>query len=487
MVNTHTAKRQGSVSFFVLCFVSFVFSQQCWAQNPARASVTTTPSQKLAMTARKSMTLESQTPVKRVSLADEAIASAMVLTPQQIYLVGKIPGVTNLTLWDDQDRVTAVFDIEVLPDINSLKERLYEMFPQEENIRVTATHDSLTLSGTVSSTAVLSQVLEIANGYAPGEKECRKVNNLLEVGGVHQVMLEVRVSEMSRTLIKRLGVNFSYLTDGGNGFGVSILDNLARVPPGASGAGSVFGTTDNINLIFRFLGGGATWTLFVDALNEQGLLRILAKPTLITLSGRSAYFLAGGEFPVPVPQAGTLGVPVITIEWKPFGVGLNFTPTVLNNKKISMEVAPEVSELDFSNALRLQGFVIPALTTRRVSTVVELADGQSFAIAGLLNDEYRQTLRKYPLLGDIPILGVLFRSNNFKKSETELIVIVTPRLVKPLDKTKQTLPTDKYVEPNDFEFYLLGRLEGKKKPLGPDSSLPDDKGGLEGDFGHVTP
>lgn len=487
MVNKCKVKRYGSISFFVFFFFSVVFSLQCWAQNPAKASVNTTPSQKLTMTAKKSTILENQTPVKRVSLTDEQIASAMVLTPQQIYLVGKIPGVTNITLWDDQDRISAIFDIEVLPDINSLKERLYEMFPQEENIRVTATHDSLTLSGTVSSTTVLSQVLEIANGYAPIGKEGKQVNNLLEVGGVHQVMLEVRVSEMSRSLIKRLGVNFSYLTDGGSGFGVSMLNSLARVPPGASAAGAVLGATENVNLIFRFLGGGATWTLFVDALNEQGLLRILAKPTLITLSGRSAYFLAGGEFPIPVPQSAGTGGAVITIEYKPFGVGLNFTPTVLNNNKISMEVSPEVSELDFANALRLQGFIIPALTTRRVSTVVELADGQSFAIAGLLNDEYRQTVRKYPLLGDIPILGVLFRSNEFRKNETELIVIVTPRLVKPLDKTKQTLPTDKYVEPNDFEFYLLGRLEGKKRPLGTDSSLPGDKGGLEGDFGHVAP
>lgn len=487
MADQSRIKRYGIVSFLVFIFFSVVFSLQCLAQNPATVSVNTTPSQKLTLIARKSTILESTVPAKRVSLADEEVANAMVLTPQQIYLVGKAPGVTNLTLWDEHDRVTAIFDIEVLPDINSLKERLHEMFPQEENIRVTATHEGITLSGSVSSTAVLSQVLEITSGYAPSGKEGRQVNNLLEVGGVHQVMIEVRVSEMSRSLIRRLGVNFSYLTEGGNGFGVSILDNLARVTPGASAAGAVLGTTDSVNLIFRFLGVGATWTLFVDALNEQGLLRILAKPTLITLSGRSAFFLAGGEFPVPVPQAGAGGTPVITIEWKPFGVGLNFTPTVLNNEKISMEVAPEVSELDFANAIRIQGFTIPALTTRRVSTVVELANGQSFAIAGLLSDEYRQTLRKYPLLGDIPILGILFRSNSFRKRETELVVIVTPRLVKPVDKTKQTIPTDKYVEPNDFEFYILGRLEGKMRPLSPDSSLSGDKGGLEGDFGHIVP
>jgi pilus assembly protein CpaC len=202
---------------------------------------------------------------------------------------------------------------------------------------------------------------------------------------------------------------------------------------------------------------------------------------LITLSGRTANFLAGGEFPIPVPQSAGGGGTTITIEYKPFGVGLNFTPTVLSNKKINMQVTPEVSELDFSNALTTSGFVVPSVTTRRVSTVIELADGQSFAIAGLLKDDVRQIVDKFPLLGDIPVLGALFRSTSFSKNETELVVVVTPHLVKPLDMAKQTLPTDPYVEPRDLEFYLFGSMEGRGKPN------PGRGSGLEGQFGHILP
>jgi pilus assembly protein CpaC len=215
----------------------------------------------------------------------------------------------------------------------------------------------------------------------------------------------------------------------------------------------------------------------------------LAEPTLITLSGKRANFLAGGEFPIPVPQGTGVGL-VVTIQYKPFGVGLNFTPTVLSGNKINMEVAPEVSELDFSQAVTVNGFIIPSLTTRRVSTNIELGDGQSFAIAGLLKSDVRESVDKYPVLGDIPILGALFRSTSFQKNETELIILVTPHLVKPMDMAKQTLPTDQYVEPDDFEFYLLGKLEGeeKKKSSNPTSSSTGLKReyGLEGKFGHIT-
>lgn len=494
MVISRIAKWRSGASFLTILAFCLVFSFPCLAASPARAKVNTTEPKKITVPVWKSMIIETQKPVKRVSLAAPEIADVTVLSPQQVYVTGKVPGITNLTLWNEADKPFAIFDLEVLPDINRLKEKLHEMFPEEENIRVTTTHDSITLSGTISSTTNLSQVLELAQAYAQVNKEGkRQVYNFLEVGGVHQVMLEVRVSEMSRSLIKRLGVNFNFLSDSGRQFGVSLLNNLARVAPGAS-AGGALGTSDSINLIFRFLSGGATWTMFIDALKENGLIKILAEPSLITLSGKTAYFLAGGEFPVPVPQSGAGGgIPTITIEYKPFGVALNFTPTVLSNKKINIQVAPEVSELDFANAISLEGFTIPALTTRRVSTEIELAEGQSFAIAGLLNDEVRQTVRKYPLLGDIPIIGALFRSNEFQKNETELVIIVTPHLVKPIDMAKQTLPTDQYIEPNDFEFYLLGKMEGRGKQrtspsdAAPSASVLNKDGGLEGDFGHIKP
>jgi pilus assembly protein CpaC len=207
---------------------------------------------------------------------------------------------------------------------------------------------------------------------------------------------------------------------------------------------------------------------------------------LITVSGKSANFLAGGEFPIPVPQPGA-GATAITVEYKPFGIGLHFTPTVLSNKKISMEVSPEVSDLDFSNAISISGFVIPAIATRKLSTTIELADGQSFAIAGLLKDDVREVISKYPIVGDIPVLGALFRSTAFQKKETELIVIVTPHLVKPLDMTKQTLPTDQFIDPDDFEFYLLGHMEGEEKP-GSKSKSPQNRDPRpEGSVGHIVP
>ncbi|MEW6333635.1 MAG: type II and III secretion system protein family protein, partial [Thermodesulfobacteriota bacterium] len=348
-------------------------------------------------------------------------------------------------------------------------------------IRVTPTGESITLSGVVSSATNLSQVLALSESHYP-----KRVINLLEVGGMHQVMLEVRVAEMSRSLLRRLGVNFSYLMESGMNLGISLLGNLTRLPSQGWPANPLV-VSDKVGALFRFTGAGATWTTFIDALKDEGLLKIMAEPTLITLSGKTANFLAGGEFPVPVPQEGG----TTTVQYKAFGVGLNFSPVVLSSKKISMQVAPEVSDLDFSNAIQIGGYVIPALTTRRVSTTVELGDGQSFAIAGLLKDNIREVVSKFPLLGDIPVLGALFRSTSFLKNETELIIIVTPRLVKPMNPARQTLPTDRYIEPNDFEFYLLGAMEGH--PRDDRAAVPSPSSDilkgmkLEGEFGHAMP
>lgn len=460
--------------------------------GPARVSMENITAQKINLTVGKSVIIESRDPITRVSISAPDVADALVLTQYQVYVTGKSAGATNMTVWKaGSGTFSAIFDIEVSADVVRLKEKLYQVLPGEQNVQVTASGDNITLAGTVSSAANLSQALALATAYAPKDAEGKpKVLNLLEVGGVQQVLLEVRVSEMSRSLIKRLGFNFNYISDSGRQFGISLLDNLTRLP--ATGAFPVNPLTvsDNINLIFRFLAGGATWTVFIDALKDEGLLKVLAEPSLITLSGKTADFLAGGEYPIPVPQA-SFGGSVVTIEYKPFGVGLRFNPTVLSSGKISMQVAPEVSDLDFSNAVVLQGYVVPALTTRRVSTVVELADGQSFAIAGLLRENVREIARKIPLLGDIPILGALFRSSEFQKNDTELVIVVTAHLVKPLDTSKQTLPTDQFIEPNDFEFFLMGQMEGKgqgKEPqaAAPSSALVNREAGLEGSFGHIV-
>ncbi len=439
--------------------------------------------QKINLVVGKSIVIESPSAVKRVSLAAPAFADAIVLSPRQIYLTGKTPGLTNLTLWEGET-VLAAFDVEVSPDIVRLKEKLHEILPREENIKVNSLHDTITLSGTVSNAANHSNALAIAGPFG-------KLVDLLEVGGVQQVMLEVRVSEIQKSTAKRLGFNFSGVSASGQQFGVSVLNNLTSLkthPPlnfpfgfsDISAPGGV-AVSQNINAIFRFIHDGATWTGFIDALKDNGLLTVLAEPTLTTLSGQTASFNAGGE--VPIPESAGLGS--ISIRYKKFGVGLSFTPTVLSDGKISMQVTPRVSDIDFSNAIVSNGFLIPAFTEREVSTVVELGDGQSFALAGLLSEKVTEDIAKFPLLGDIPILGVLFRSSAFKKNETELVVIVTPHLVKPLDMSRQTLPTDKYGDPDDVAFYLMGDLVGK--PAERRSSVPLSKEGFDGEVGHIVP
>jgi pilus assembly protein CpaC len=457
----------------------------------------------VAVTAGRSVTLRTEAPVKRISVAAPDTADALVLSSTQVHVTGKTPGTTNITLWGKDNGIIATFNVEVTPDVSGLKMKLHEFLPDERGIKVTAAQDSITLSGTVSGPGYMTQALAVAEAYAPRGKDGKpKLVNLLEIGGVQQVMVEVRVSEMSRTLTKQLGINFSTVSASGKQFGVSLLNNLTTLPSAgfptsvttsiANGLTSTSVTpnpltvSNTVNGVMSFLGNGATWTMFIDALQDTGLLKVLAEPTLITLSGKTATFLAGGEFPVPVPQPGITAI--VTIQYKPYGVGLNFTPTVLSDGRINMAVAPEVSELDFSQAVSLQGYIIPSITTRRVSTTVELADGQSFAIAGLLQEQIKEDIQKYPLLGDIPILGALFRSSSFSKNETELVIIVTPHLVKPLDLSKQTLPTDAYVEPSDFDFYLQGRLEGRDGGKAA-PALPRmlNKGGLEGDFGYIMP
>ena len=438
------------------------------------------------------MVIDSATKLKRASLANPDIADAVVLSPQQIYVTGKNMGSTTLTLWDENDRVWTVFDIEVTPDQARLKEQLHQLLPDEKDLRVLSSQGHVTLTGVVSSIANQSQALALAEAYAP-----KKVLNLLQVGGVQQVMLDVRVAEMNRQLLRRLGLNFNYLR--GNDFAISGLNNLTTVirptdatllaDPNLLPTANPFGIalSQSINALFRFHSGSKSWTGFIDALKQHNVVKILAEPTLVALSGQEASFLAGGEFPYPVPQS----LAITTIRFKQFGVAVNFKPTVLSNDKISMAVTPEVSDLDFSNAISIQGFLIPSITTRRASTVVELGDGQSFAIAGLLRDTVREQISKFPMLGDIPILGALFRSSSFQKNETELIIIVTPHLVKPLEVAKQSLPTDFYLEPSDFDFYLMGKTgtDMRRQAEGRMKRLSRDEMGsrFEGEFGHILP
>ncbi|MGA1823366.1 MAG: type II and III secretion system protein family protein [bacterium] len=496
---------------YAITFFKFIKNSYCIDND-------TIVPQTLQITIGKSVILERPAGINRVSLANPEVADANVLSHNQIILIGKAAGVTNVTLWRTSAQVSDIFDLEVIPDITCLKKKLNTIFPQENDIHITATYDSVTLNGTVSSMVILNRVVSLVKTYAPkGNNGEPMLNNFLEIGGVHQVMLEVSISEISRNLMKQLGINFNSINSTGTQYGVSLLDNLSTVDAlqnigyerqfqlsddivQQAGAQAfpvtALGVSSSVNAIFRFFDGSTPWTVLIAALKDRGLLKILAEPTLITLSGKHASFLAGGEYPIPVLQNTSTGVE-ISIDYKPFGVALSFTPTVLSKEKISIEVEPEISEIDLTKGVPLGGYVVPAITTRRVSTIIELADGQSFAVAGLLKDDIRQIVRKYPLLGDIPILGALFRSKSFQNNKTELMIMVTPHLVKPLDKTKTRLPTDEYIEPDDFEFFLLGGFESEYEPLGEQvelflnstelpSFLKTDKG-LDGNFGYINP
>jgi len=299
--------------------------------------------------------------------------------------------------------------------------------------------------------------------------------NLLKVAGGQQIMLEVKIAEMSRNTMNRIGINFSAVNSSGE-IGISLLGNLIS---GLSFDGEAADATisDNVTGFGRFNspGGSVTYTGVIDFLKSNGMIKILAEPTLIALSGQTANFLAGGEFPIPdMDDDGNVGV-----EYKSYGVELSFLPTVLSEKKIAIKVEPAVTELDHNTAANISGTLVPGLFVRKTSTMVELGDGQSFAIAGILRESSREDIDKYPGLGDIPILGTLFRSKSFQKQETELVIIVTPHLVKPLNMAEQSLPTDFYIEPDDAEFYLWGVL-GKSH-----ENTELGKAELDGEFGHI--
>lgn len=452
-----------------------------YAQDPATGTVEQRDIPKLELTSGKSKILDLPVAIKRASLANPEVADTVVLSPTQLYLTGKTTGITNLTLWNESGKMMGMYDVVVAPDLSRLKEDLHKTLPEEKGILVTSSHDHIALSGTASSANSISRTLSIAEAYAP-----KKIINSMQVGGVQQVMLEVRVAEMSRQLIRRLGINFAMVAP--SSFGISLLGQLTSL----STIGASQGLSQGLTGIFGFNAGSTSWTGFVDALKEEDLLKVLAKPNLVALNGQEAAFLAGGEFPIPVPQAFGL----VTIQFKKFGVGLVFTPNILDSKHISLTVSPEVSQLDFSNALKTQGFTVPAISTRRATTTIELADGQSFAIGGLMQDNVIESVKKFPYLGEIPIIGALFRSSSFQKNETELVIIVTPHLVKPLDMTAQTLPTDYYVEPNDFEFYMLGFSEksGFGGKLGQKSQAAEvlsnrvtKVSAMEGQVGHIVP
>jgi len=407
-------------------------------------------------------------------------------------------------MWGKSRFTSATGTVEA--DLTLLKEKLHQILPKEK-IGAEAAGDSIVLSGEVSGPVAQSTAISIAKAFL-GEKTSpggqgkeTKVVNLLHVGGVQQVLLEVRVAEINRVVAERIGVNFNNVAGGGRNFGVSQLNNLAPIDtlsrtlnpklgamPGQSGtSGTNF--TQLLTPALTAMGGwtalGATWTLFLDLLKQNNLGRVLAEPNLVTTSGQQASFLAGGEFPYPVQQAAA-GGSTATIEWKRFGVQLEFTPIVLNDGKIGVRVHPTVSDLDFTLSVQSGGTAVPGLRVREMHTQVEVNDGQTFAIAGLLSDTSRNIVNKFPVLGDIPILGALFRSTEYQKNLTELVALVTPHLVKPMPPGAPRLPTDKWIDPSEVDIYLLGLDQGRQKPVSSPAPPSIPAVPLPPEFGHQS-
>jgi pilus assembly protein CpaC len=410
----------------------------------------------------KSVSVTTAYTVKRISVGDPGVVDVVAIGSRDVQLVAKAVGITNVLFWDDKGRPQAVIEVHVGTPYTHIQRAMRRSL-QNDSILVEGAGNALVLRGNVSSDVVLDQALKLAQAMIDieGEDSVPNIVNLIEVGGNHQVMLKVVIAEMSRTLGREFGTNFSALISSGSGkIGIdSLVGGLSTIEAaGEEGTQQLArGLTD---LFGSFAGFGALELLEVamDLLDEQGLSKILAEPTLVARSGESASFLVGGEVPIPVAQGGAFGS--ITVEFKDFGVGLAFTPTVLGPDRIHLVVNPEVSRADFTFGFEVGGTIVPGFATRRASTSVELADGQSFMIAGLLNEQIRELAAKYPILGDLPILGSLFRSTQFQKEETELVIIVTPILVKPLGPGPHPLPTDHFIEPSALEFYLWGALEG---------------------------
>jgi pilus assembly protein CpaC len=417
----------------------------------------------------KSQVVSTDRTIARAMIASADIAEVVPITERQVYVLGKKMGTTSLTLYDRMGRVISIIDIAVGPDVIGLTDQLRTLIPGDK-IEAHISNESVVLTGMVNSAGSADRALQIAKSYA-GDK----VINLISMGSSQQIMLEVRFAEVSRNTGKEIGVKLSAQSRGGSFEGVTGTGSgFQPAVPGTTefsvdAAGNVTSKTSGAVLpflsaipivdsfgIFRkaFSLGNTDITAMINALETRGLAKTLAQPTLVALSGEKASFLAGGEFPVPVPGGNDNNT---TIEFKPFGVSLAFTPTVLGDKTISMIVEPEVSSIDRSASVTVNGITIPGLRTRRASTTLELRDGESFAIAGLLSKDFQTTIEQVPLLGSIPILGALFRSSGFKKGETELLIVVTPRLVQPIRPGQVRLPTDRVLDPREGDTFLLGQ------------------------------
>lgn len=378
-----------------------------------------------------------------VFIANPDVADVQVKSPTLVYLFGKAVGSTTLYAVDRQDRVIANMDVEVTHNLAHLQKVVQRAMPDAQ-IEFSSINGAIVMDGILHSAREMEDVAKIAKSFSPEEGG---LINRLRVDAINQVNLRVRIAEVSRDIDKRLGFDWSAIGSMGTGFSFGIAS--ANALAGSIGTIALSSTDGDISGV-------------LDAMEEEGLVTILSEPNLTAMSGEEADFLAGGEFPILYPDADGNRY----IEFREYGVRLSFKPVVLDNGRINLQVAPEVSSLSETSSVSFDGYEIPSLTTRKTRTTVELASGQSFAVAGLLHNKGGHTLSKFPGLGDLPVLGALFRSDSYQREETELVIIVTPYLVKPITYAKAVLPTDGYAAPHDVQRIFSGGTYRRNPEVG---------------------
>lgn len=437
--------------------------------------------QRLQLMRGKSVLKRFCTPAGAVMVGDPKVANVVVPGASEVVIVARSVGSTNLIV-SGRDKRSTVIDLDVAIDTSALRAQFDALFPHERDIRIGASGNAVVLSGMVSDVGVASQLVDLATAFqesagqqadsgagspsplsvgapaaapAAGSGAAAKVLNMLSIAAPQQVMLEVKIAEISKSLVDQLGAKAGFSKTNGNWTYAAVSSLLS----GGAGAVSAVGT--------------GIKELTIDGEKRDGLVKILAEPNVMAISGQEASFLAGGKIFIPVAQNAAGGAGVVTLEEKEYGVAVKFTPTVLPGGRINLRVAPEVSELNREGIGISTGgsssatAILPAFTTRRAATTVQLQDGQSFAIGGLIRNNVTSTIRRFPFLGDVPVLGTLFRSSDFQSDRTELVFIVTPRLAKPM-QSQPALPTDEYVEPTRTEFLLGGQLEGAAASAAPE-------------------
>lgn len=406
----------------------------------------------------KSLLLPLDEPVRNRTIGNPAVAQATMVSPRTLYLVGMSVGTTNMIV-QGKSGACRIIDVAVGADAGGLQASLRQLMPREHDIRVSTAADTIVLAGNVSSAQAAQQAVAIAKAYSnrtnagaagSGGGARADVLNMLTVTSPQQVMLEVKVAEVSKTLINQMGSAVNIQGGFGSWTGALVTSLLTGV-----GSGIAASKSNKLPL------NGS-----IDAQNTDQPVKILAEPRLVTISGQEATFLAGGKIFIPVPQSSGIGTNTITLQEEEFGVGLKFTPTVLSNGRISLKVAPEVSELSptgvtLSAANVGNVSILPLITTRRASTTVQMGDGETFAIGGLIKDNAQGTLKALPGIGELPVLGALFRSTSFQQDRTELVFIITPHLVQPLETADVPLPTDSFTKPNEADVYATGNMEGR--------------------------